>query len=211
MTFAEIKTDVTRRLEESAISPKFWTETQIGEAINDGYEELSDATEWSETSQSVNLTTSTYYDLSTALSTVPLTVTRVFNVQTDDWLIPTTIQELDNTWARWEDATGEPHRFMIRGLWWLGVFPKAPAASGTLVVHFSGLPTALSADGDTPALPREFHLGLVEYAVYDLLCQDGETKKAQKFYEKYLIHEEKLRRYVQGRPSWDRSPSMLVR
>jgi hypothetical protein len=207
-----MQTDVFRRLEESSATPVYWTLAQVKEALNDGYEEISDTTEWFETSTSVNKTTSTYYDLSSVLASLPLTVTGVYNPETVSWLEPTTERELDTTYTKWMDAGGEPGKVLMRGLWWMGVFPKADAATGTLVIHYSALPPALSADGDTPGFPKEHHVGLVEYAVYDLLCQDAEFKKAEKYYARYLVHQEKLRAYVKGgRTSYDRAPSLIGR
>lgn len=213
MTFLEMQTEVQRRLEESA-SGVFWTLAQQKTAINDGYEEMSDLCEWNETSQDVSLTTSTYYDLSSVLTLPVLRVTRVFNNQTNRWLHPTDVREMDHTRRQWEDATGAAERWWIRGGWWLGLYPKASSATGTVKVFHTAIPTALSADGNTPGFAQEFHLGLVEYACYDLLCQDREPEKALKYWARFdkrdnlvggfQYYVEGLARYARQRDRYDR-------
>jgi hypothetical protein len=203
MTFLELQTELQRRLEETSTGV-FWALAQQKEALNDAYFEMADATEFAETSESVDLTTDTYYDLSSVLDNVPLTVHGVFSPQLNHWLTPTTVRELDDRWARWVDQAGEPQEFFIRGLWWLGTYPKLSSAAGTMTVHYTYVPAALSADGDTPGFPQEFHVGLLDYAMYDLLCQEREGKKALKFYDSYLGYQERLKQFVQGRAAHDR-------
>ena len=173
--------------------------------------ELADATEYYETSFTVSKTASTqYYDLSStsvysAAATNPvLTVRRVFNVETNTWLSFIDVRDMDLERRQWEDNTGEATRFLIRGLWWLGLYPKPSATSGTVTVFASTLPTALSADASTTGLPQEYDLALVEYACYDLLCQDGEFGKAMRYYGKYLQKQEGLRKFVLQRSVKDR-------
>ena len=208
MTFLEMQTEVFRRLEESSASPAFWTVAQVKAALNEGLDELGDATEFVETSGAVSLTANTtYYDLSSTAVLAgepPLTVRRVFNDQTSRWLKPYDQRSLDSTNREWESNTGEPAYFWIKGLSWLGVYPKPAATSGTLTVHYSVLPSEMVANGATPDGPREFHLALVEYAVYDLLCQDREYKKAMKYWGRFSEKQEALRRFVNQRSVKDR-------
>jgi hypothetical protein len=213
MQFSEMKTEVLRRLEESG--SKWATTAQAGTAINDGYEELSDVTEWNESSFSVSKTDSTmYYDLSStsvysAAATNPvITVRRVYNNETSRWLLPGDYQRFDTTRRQWEASEGEPQYFWMRGHWWLGLHPRPDATSGTVTVYASVQPTALSADADTPGFPREYHLALVEYGVYDLLCQDNEFGKAERYLRRFLEKQEGLRRFVMQRAVKDRVGSL---
>jgi hypothetical protein len=198
-----MQTEVQRRLEET-VAGVFWLLAQQKEALNDAYADISDVTEWAETSETESLTTSNNYDLSSISANTILTVHGVFNTQTNRWLTPASVREWDRRNGLWEDETGEPDEFGIAGLWWLRVKPRKASAAGTMVIHYTYVPAALSADGDTPAFPAEFHPGLVAYACYDLLCQERETDKALKFYAEYLGHREGLKRYVQNRASYDR-------
>lgn len=210
MTFAEQKTEVFRRLNESSSSPTYWTEADVEDALNEGYEEISDASEWYERSASISkLKNRTYYDLQTNLIDTFLAPRRCFNPQTNQWLDPISVRTLDfKTYRQWELNPGEPQKMFMRGLWWLGTYPKSGADSGTLQLYYTALPTAMSADGDEPAFPQEFHMGLVSYALYELRYQERETGIALKHFAEYQSYESGLRGYVQQRTSLDRSRGM---
>ena len=69
MTFSEIRTEVFARLEESSSAPVFWKLSEVNTSINEGYRELSDASEWNESSTTLTfITTKLYYNLRTALT-----------------------------------------------------------------------------------------------------------------------------------------------
>ena len=200
-----MQTEVARRIEESTGSPVFWTVAQIKEAINRGYRETADVAEWNETSTALSLTAdTTYFDLSTLINTRILTVKRAYNDQTSQWLTPRDVRDFDRDFHQWENITGEPSQFIVRGLWWLRFDRYKTATSGTVTVYYTTVPTDLSADADTPAFPQEFHLALVEFAVADLLFQDAETKKGMKFWMRYKVLEDGLKRFPNQRALLDR-------
>jgi len=203
MTFGEMQTEVFRRISESSSSPAFWTVADVKTAINEGYQEFSDASEWYERSTAFTLTNELYYNLSVRISDSILSIKRAFNDQTKRWLDPVNINDLDNrTYVRWEAVTGEPQMMILRGLWWLGMFPKQSA--GTVTLSYSAMPPVMVLAADTPAIPEEFHYAFINYAVYDLLAQEAETDKALKFWGDYLLFQEAFQRYVQKRISFDR-------
>lgn len=206
MTFGEMKTEAFRRLNENSSSPVFWEETDVEAALNEGYEELSDATEWYERHATIDLCSNKpYYDLRTVLTDTFLSPTRAFNNQTNRWLTPDIVRNLDlNTFRQWETITGEPERMFVRGLWWLGYFPKSSSDSGTIKQYYTAIPPPMSAAADEPGFPQEFHYGIVEYGLYDLLAQGGETKKALAHWLGYLGYQEGLQKYVKGRTGLER-------
>jgi hypothetical protein len=205
MTFSEIRTEVFARLEESSSAPVFWKLSEVNTSINEGYRELSDASEWNESSATLTfITTKLYYNLRTTLTNSFLSLKRIFNVQSDEWLVPVHTRRLDqHDTAQWETSTGDPDKFFMRGGWYLGLTPK-PTSSGTAKVWYTELPSALSADSDTPGFPQEFHFGIVEYALYDLFAQEGDTQKALKHWMDYEAYENALSKYVDGRMAKDK-------
>lgn len=207
MNFSEIKTEVFRRLRESSSDPAFWTETDVEGAINEGYEEISDASEWYERNFNMpQLSKRTYYDLKRVFGDNPvLTVKHMYNATTRRWLYPVEVRDLDyRTFTQWEDIAGEPEMWFVRGLFWLGTFPKATADSGVLKVYYTSLPTAMSHSYDVPGFPSDFHYGLVEYALGELLSQESEQTKALDHFSEYLGYEKGLKDWTDGRVSLDR-------
>jgi len=205
-----MKTETFRRLNEARFgaagavtpTPIYWQEDDVEAALLDGYAELSDASEWYERSANLPLGGQTYYNLDTALSDIFLSPRRAFNSQTNRWMEWVDVRDLDyRTYRQWELISAEPQKILFRGLSWLGTFPKQ--MGGTLLFFYTAMPPAL-ADGDAPIIPQEFHYGIVDYALYDLMCQEGETDKALKFWNSYLRYEEGLKRYVNNRVSVDR-------
>ena len=212
MTFAELQTEVTRRLNESSTAAAYWTVQDVKDALNEGYAELSDASEWYERSATISKASQrTYYDLRTNLSDTFLAPRRAFNVETNKWLDPINVRKLDfHTFRQWEINPGEPQMMFMRGLWWLGLYPRPNASTGTVTFYYTAMPPDLSADGDTPTFPQEYHLGIVLYALYELKSQERESKLAMKYFGEYEIYEKGLTKYVLQRQGLDRSRAMGV-
>lgn len=200
MTFAQLRADVFRRLQESASAPVFWSQADVDAALLEGYQEISDATEWCERWFTVDLLQSRpAYDLRTLTTDTVLNVGRAFHVDTNRWLTPTTPRELDRGYRRWETITGEPVRLWTSGLWWLRYYPLAGTDAGEVKQYAAVLPEDMVDDTDEPGFPGTFHYGLVEYALADLWAQDGEPTKALASWKAYLAYEAALTAFVQGR------------
>ncbi len=205
MNFGEIKTEVFRRLNESSSSPVFWTEADVEESINLGYQELADVTGFYERHVTMDLLSHrTYYDMRFIAEDTWLGPRRIFNNQTSQWLIPGSVNDHDAELVMWENVTGEPQRFFMRGTWWLGLWPKPNADSGTIRVYFAGTPADFTVAEQEPDFPLEFHEGLIEYGVYDLLAQDAETAKALEHWKVYRVYEAGLKQWMDKRLLPDR-------
>src|SRR5688572_4798266 len=105
MTFSEIRTEVRRRLDE--VNANFWSDDDVNQAINDGYAELSDASEWNEASATITLyANQVYYNASTLTNTEFLSVRACQNPTTKWWLEPSDTLYLDaHVHTRWESIT----------------------------------------------------------------------------------------------------------
>jgi hypothetical protein len=55
------------------------------------------------------------------------------------------------------------------------------------------LPMELIWDTDVPMFNREFHQGCVDYATYDLLCQDRRFEGAMTYWSRFVELREALR------------------
>jgi len=206
MNFSDMQTEVFARLEESSSSPRFFSLAQVKEALNDGLEEISDATEWFERNRAVpHVADQLYYDLTTSLgSDQILTPKHAFNNQTNRWLEFKSARDLDNERLEWETVTGEEEKCLLRGLWWFGIFPHSSTATGSFTLYYTAIPPSMVEDADSPNFPEEYQYGLIEYAIGDLRAQERNYDDALRHFNEYLRYEQGLAHYVQGRVSRDR-------
>ena len=201
MTFAEMQEQVWRCLEEST-RHVWWTDDEVKQAIWDGEDEIADATEWLERYQMINvLEDRPYYDLRTDIRRNFLVAGPAFNVTTNRWLIPMRVRDFDAYDRRWEAHYAEPSYCTMRGIWWLGLFPRKTSAQGLIKQYYRALPIHMSEDSDEPGFHRVFHQGIVEFALSDLYAQDGEVDLALGRWNEYQRYEAGLKDYVQGRAS----------
>lgn len=200
MTFGELKADVNRRLREVSDAPVFWTEADVESAINDTLMELSDETEWNEQWITIDLLTDRpYYDLRTVVGPSLVSIGPVYHEDTNRWLEPSTAESLDQKDRRWETATGSPQRILMKGLWWVGLWPRIQSETGSVRQYFAGLPAALEDDADVPGFPVQFHDGLTDGAVAELLARDGQTTATLAAWADYLVVEAKVKDWRQQR------------
>lgn len=213
MDFGELQTAVFGELNEDSTNPAFWTLADVKDAINQGYEEMSEISEWYDSTYTVSLVAGTrYYDLfaPTTSTSYPqiLEVVKVYDATVRRWLLPISTAILDRSNPVWEQATAaSPEHWMVRGMFRFGVFPL-PTTSRDLTLYTKNIPqgTAVDApalvdDSDTPGFPSDFHSGIVSYAVYMLLCEDGEYRKAILQYNEFMAQTDLLRKWSANRGS----------
>lgn len=251
MNFAQIREEVFSRLRTTAADSVFWTVADVNRAINDGWEDLADATGWYEVLSRISLIAGrTYYDMRNIgraraglridefartadgsisrsdrsrfasvgfagsrygfLSFLAPITARMGS--TNRWSRPVQVRSLDAQYRRWEVVYGAMQWMFMRGLWWLGIWPRsatdgplyAGSSNSYIDLYHTAIPLPLVFDDDTPPFPEEFHYALVDYALYDLFMQDREPKKAMKRWEQYVMLRDKLEKYVDGRTAVDR-------
>ena len=201
MTFADIREEVRRRIQELAPeSGTFWTDEEVDAAIHEGEDEFADACEWYERFQTVDiLQDRPYYDLRTVIRFDFLVAGPTFNEHTNRWIIPVSTRALDRGDLRWEERQAEAEYVMVRGLWWLSLWPWKNLESGTVKQYYRALPRHMEQPTDEPGFHRTFHYGIVEYAVADLLSQDAETDLAIQVWKLYAKYEADLALYIDHR------------
>ena len=179
-----------------------WNRDAFLRAANEGLDELSEATRFYERNATVPLKgNQTYYDLRGFWPEDAFVVNSVYSNVQQAWLTPIGIRDLKV--QRWETVTGDPRRFIIRGLFWMGVYPRPSGHVGSLRVYFASLAphfrdtySVLTAD-----MPDDFVSALEHYILYDLSCRDGETKKAFGYWADYQTDEMALKAFVADRLS----------
>src|SRR5258706_15646817 len=107
-------------------SANFWDDQDLIDAYNCGLDELSEATEFYELSATIprrkwhSLT-----DLRGILPDEVIRITAVWNLGSQRWMAPTTVRELDNMLGRgWEMNVDVSRYWFMRGLNWLGTYPR---------------------------------------------------------------------------------------
>lgn len=204
MNLAELREDVLVKLGEDPSDPKYWSVADVDAAINEAYEEITDATEWNEVMVTLSLDTRrTWYDLN-AWREGMLTVLHFYNGTTQQWMRAGGVREFDSIQRDWMSASGEPRRMVRRGLNWLGFFPFSGTLNATIDIYGTAMATPLSADADVPGFPVEFHPGLVHHAVSNLKAQDHEPAQSLEEYEAYLDYEAGLKVHVNSRLEFDK-------
>lgn len=167
------------RTKFEAESASRWEDAAFDSAINEGLDELSERTLFYERYVSIPIESGrTYYDTRGYVPDGALQLTALWDTTVSDWVTPWNVDSLD---TRWEEASGPARRWFTRGAWWFGVTP-APGtddASGHYRLFFAGLAPHFTYDQAVLAdLPDDFVDALIEYVLYELEAQDGETSKA---------------------------------
>lgn len=205
MTWQEIQDEIASSLREprsGQMSGIYFSEQDIQEAGNDGYMELSDECEWFEEQVGIALLKDRpYYDLFAIIGPVFLSIKPAFDELVTRWLLPSRVRGLDEADRRWEQTVGRPQRLFLRGLRWMGLWPRYETDDATtrIKTYYTRLPVPLCAPTDEPGFPEPFHMGIVYFALADLFAEDGETTLALENWTLYLEVEQGLRQWIQHR------------
>lgn len=203
MTLDEMVELVLTELDTDPDDPTYWSRADVIDALNEGYEEITDATEWYEVTLPLPLLARrTYFDLNT-LGINVLTLLHIHNSTTQRWLTWLTHRQLDGHNREWMYINGEPEWSFRRGLNWLGLFPYSAADYGRLKLSATAMVRRMAHGFETPGFPEEFHRGLVDYALAELKFQDHEADTALEWYVSYLDYEAGLKNHVLTRTALD--------
>lgn len=218
-TVREIIDKVLIRLEDP--DQRFFTTQDCVDAYNDALDELSEATEVNESDVVVKRRKwAPYIDLRGFLPPDALRVTAVWNINTQKWLAPVTVRELDDTVGRqWEMKPDQSRWWWMRGIFFLGAYPVPGDDVSPLRVHYCSLLPHVKIDGGlasglesrTEGIPPDFGDPIEHYMMYTLLAQRKETQKSLSFYLRYKEHEAELSNIARNRMRRDRSPGMGAR
>lgn len=198
--------DRVRTLNEAESSVR-WSNSAIGDAVNEGLEDLSEVTRFYERHVTIPIgSRRNYYDLRGFLPENALGVTSVWCSLTETWLNPRSPQDMR---SRWEQSVGPPLDFFMRGLFWLVVFPRAESSTGYLRVYFAATAPRFTFPQDVIRdLSDEFVPALEEYTLYELAAQDGETTRALLHWEQYAKKAEEIANFVERRTVSARTMTM---
>lgn len=219
MNLGLVITAVLDRYSE-ATNQRFVDIADVKLAVQEGYDWISDATEWDEVRVPIRVRSGRcYYDIrSYADGDALLYAREFFHPLSGRWLemVATRFLDLD-VYPFWEEVYGNPWRVCFPAYGWVGFHPQPEGDEDLIVMNAVRLPVQLSANADTPGFPSQFHLALVEYALCEIYSQDGETELALEHWGRppnpdmgdlgsgYLRYEAELAAYVHARATMDRN------
>ena len=169
-----------------------WTDDRLTGLIGEGLECISESTGFYERYCTMPVQPNrTWYDLRGFTPETVVRINSIWSTNRNEFLQPIVEGQLK---LQWEDSTGEPQQFFTRGIYWLGVWPKAgDSATGYLRVYFSGIPARF----DFPQavirdLPDDYLPALEDYVLYEMAGIDREPKKALRYWSSYMEREKSL-------------------
>lgn len=207
ISFGQLEANV--RVLYEAESTVRWKRSDFLKAANDGLDELSEGTGFYERFTQIPLKgRQTYYDLRGFLPPDIIRVNSVWNSGEQIWLDPVGVRDL--MVQRWETVIGSPRRYLMRGINWLGVYPRPESDTNyPLLVYYAGhAPHFQDTASIVADIPDDFIPALEDYILYDLSAQDGETSKSLLHWSQYRNREKGLAALVKGRITTARSGAL---
>jgi hypothetical protein len=158
---------VLERLEESLLTPVFWSRSEILGYCNEGLFELNNISGKLHTEDSVVVSVDNFYN------TPDETVTVMHASINGKSLVRTSLEALDRRDSKWESTTGLPKRWVPIGVNLFAIHPRP--ASGTESVEFSVLkvPTLITDDATAVDLDDEFIDVIEDYGFHIARFKEG--------------------------------------
>ena len=200
MTVTQIQTRILQRLDEDSTSPAYYSPAEVLSKINEGQQLFALLTLCLEKSGTFTLTAATtFHHLLGTLKDfiVPLKI-RVTSGGAR--VTANTLAELDALDASWQKTTGTPTRYNVTGIDLLAL-NKQPSGTPTLTITYAHAPATLTAAANTPAIPPEYHMALVDYGIHALRVKEGgaEFIESLKYFDRFLDDAQKCGDFVRSR------------
>lgn len=201
MTRDQIIGLAARELED--VTGIHFTNEDLTDSCQDGYDLIALLTQCIERVGTVSqVANKIYYDF----TSLPgyFRVFAIYNNTNKQWLTPKPHIWLNNYGYRWEMNTGSIKEFSPIGYKHIIVNQKPTAVNAdTLTVYYNAVAPTLSGDS-IPEFYPELHDILVQYIIQDLLDQNLEYTKSQKYFAKFVILLDKLKQKLDNRSMPDR-------
>lgn len=183
MTPATLKAKLSVDLGDPEVT--FYSEQDYYDAIQDGFDEISTFCGQINKSVEIDFGTDVYYDFLDLISDY-FSILTIFNKNTNQFLIPTSVLEMDDMRENWEIMVGEPKWFFPNGPKYVAIIPHQETADGSMVVRYRAQAPTLSSS-TTIAISSEYESLLESYARMDLLDQAKEFGKSSFEFQDYFV------------------------
>lgn len=176
------------------IEGAFYTDSDYLDSSQDGYDEISVFCGNLNSETTLNFGSDVYYDFSSLISDY-FAVLRIFNLNTNRWLIPSSVTEMDQIRRDWELMEGEPTWFFPNGPKHIAIIPHHSTPTGQMIVYYRSKAPILVL-GTTIQVPLTHEQVLEDYVKMDLLEQAKEFGKAGLEFNQYLRKLKHLSNFV---------------
>jgi len=173
MTMAEIITSAKRRLR--GFGNITWGETELLEFANEGYQRFAIYSKCLRKSGTVAIVADT------ATFSLPTDLLELKRATWDDVALKVRTTEFMDSMVggNWREAEGTTILCLIQdseGQNSIRIYPilNDEDYNDNLAVEYVYLPTAISTTSESPSIPMQYHLALIEYILY--MCQDVEVQ-----------------------------------
>lgn len=179
MNFLTLKQRTLQRLNESMSSPAFWSLTDIGDFINEGYADLISSLKITEKSGTLSTVANQYIY---SLASDSLGITRMYYDTSDHLIHPFSWERLQKI-DRWFNETSDTYptfRMDNVGTQKVFLWPKVITSEASCITYwYNSIPSDMSADSDSPSIQKSFHDALIDYACAVSLMRERapESKK----------------------------------
>lgn len=164
----------------------FWTATDINDAIQDGYDDVAVVSGCIQKSATVNFEDNlSYYNFAVLISDYFAPVA-IYNNNTKRWFGTENRKSMATLRRDWELIVGNPELFFPIDSRRCFLGPRMVTGSGNMTVFYRAQAPTLS--GSTvPLVHADETKLLVDYATADMLDQQEEFIKAERFWTDYFV------------------------
>ncbi len=192
MNFLTLKQRVLRKLNESVSDPQFWSLTDIGDFLNEGYSDLMAGVKILEKSSTLSTVAN---QMIYPLASDCLGITRMYYETSDHLIQPITFEELNriDLWFSQTTDTYPYYRLSHVGTQKILLYPKVVSSESNCITYwYRYFPVDLFFDDDIPSTPKTFHDALIDYAVFVGLLRIKSWEKAKVFLDIYQTKKQSL-------------------
>ena len=208
MTTTEIIQRVKLDLDDAGIT---WTDQDIYDSLQDGYDEIAFYTECIEKMVQVAFPAGkTYWNIRTDVPDY-FRVFGIYDPNTRDWLTPVGLKTVRSMCIKWETVLGIPRYFIPFGFDTVAFYPHyetAPTESMQLYYIAQAPDFTSSANLIIPSNCRRV---AVDYVNGDLLAQTDELTKSMMYNERYMQGLERVTTELTNRTKADRFMGFIER
>lgn len=193
--------NIRRNLEEEGIT--FYSSLDLTDSIQDGYDEVIVLTQCRECVATISFVSSlVYYNLKELIGDY-VRPFAIFNNNINDWMEARSLDFFEATRLDWELASGESRYFCPLDFKDVAFFPRLETATGDMQIFYKATANKLGPT-DVPQIPNRNIRVLEFYSTSDLLEQNEEFSKAEKWRELYYNEVKELQHFVNSRSFPDR-------